>query len=411
MNKRIPFSPPYIDDDVITEVVDTLRSGWITTGPKCRMLENRIADFVGAEHAVCCNSATSGLMLALSWFGIGPGDEVVVPAYTYCATALAVVHLGARPVLADVEDDFNLSPRTIRGLINERTKAVIGVDIAGWPCDYPAIRDLLASPQITASFQPRTDEQRALGRILLVSDAAHALGATLDGEPLGTQADFTVFSFHAVKNLTTAEGGCVVPGKQLQPGSDEVSARLRLMAFSGQTRDAFAKTQTANWRYDIVLPGFKMNLPDVCAAIGLAQLRRYESELLPRRRRIVDRYYNAFSSLPWAWLPPVKDARRSSSRHLFMLRIRGLDEAERDRMLDYCFERGVSVNVHFRPLPQLTYFRNTGHREADTPNSVRLSACEITLPVYPQLTDADIDLIVATVCEAYIKVSGVAVAS
>jgi dTDP-4-amino-4,6-dideoxygalactose transaminase len=408
---RIPFSPPFIDEEIVQEVTDTLRSGWITTGPKVRALEAEIAAMVGARNALCCNSATAGLMLVLKWFGVGPGDEVVVPAYTYCATALAVVHLGARPVLADVEDDFNLSPATVRKLITPRTKAIVAVDIAGWPCDYAALAAMLGEPETISRFTPDNEVQHAFGRPLLVSDSAHALGAVYEGRPFGTQADFSVFSFHAVKNLTTAEGGCIVSAESIPVDRDAVFKRLRLMTLNGQTRDAFTKTQTSSWRYDIVLPGFKMNMPDVCAAIGLAQMRNYASELLPRRRAIVDRYREALAAMPWAWLPPIEDERRSSSRHLFMLRVHGIDEADRDRMIDFCFQRGVAVNVHFVPLTQLTWFKENGHSERDTPNAVRLSSCEITLPVYPQLTDAEVDLVVATIRAAYEEIVGAAVAS
>src|SRR5438874_2507871 len=262
----IPFSPPFIDEDTITEVTNTLRSGWITTGKKVKQLEEQTAAFCGVENVVAVNSATSALMLVLHWFGVSKNDEVIIPAYTYCATALAVMHMGAKPVMVDVEDDFNISPEKIEAAITNKTKAIISVDFGGWPCDYNAIKNILEKEEIKSQFQPLSDKQKKLDRILFISDAAHSLGAVYNDKRIGTQADITIFSLHAVKNLTTAEGGLICLNMPPPFNNNEIYKTLRLWSLNGQTKDAFTKTKSGEWRYDIVYPGFKINMPDVLAA-------------------------------------------------------------------------------------------------------------------------------------------------
>jgi len=290
----IPFSPPFIDDDVLQEVDDVLTSGWITTGPKVQQLEHEVKKFTGCEEVVCVNSATSGLMLALRCFGIGKDDEVIIPAYTYAATALAVYHIGAKPVMVDIKSDFTIDPEKVREAITGRTKAIIPVDIAGWPADYDALYSLVVEPEVKAKFNPTSDEQKKLGRILILSDGAHSFGATYKGKPSGFIADITIFSFHAVKNVTTAEGGCVCLNLPSPFDNNELFKKLKLMSLNGQTKDAYTKSKAGGWRYDIVLPGYKMNMPDICAAIGLAQLRKYKKYLIKERQRVALTYDNVF---------------------------------------------------------------------------------------------------------------------
>lgn len=403
---KIPFSPPYIDDDVKREVLNALESGWITSGPQVLALEKLVAEQTQVTHVACCNSATSGLMLLLHWYGVTRGDEVIIPAYTYAATALVVMHLGATPVMVDSGDDFNIDIAKIRDKITSRTKVIIPVDIAGWPCDYNRLFELVNAPDVKAKFNPATENQRKLGRIMVLSDAAHSLGAVYDNKPIGTCGDFSVFSFHAVKNVTTAEGGamCInLPQKDFN--HQEIYRTLKLWLLNGQTKDALAKTNGAGWKYDIVYPGFKMNMPDVCAAIGLAQLRKYTSYLLPQRKRVAQAYSQAFLNYPWAQLPPLHNAKRESSYHVYALRIRGITENQRDQMIEKISATGVSVNVHFQPLPLLTVFRERGYKIEDYPDAYDSYSREISLPIYPELEQNKIDYIVRAVTQAYEQLS------
>lgn len=399
---KIPFSPPYIDKDVKREVLDTLDSGWITSGPKVLALEKLVAQQTGVSYVASCNSATSGLMLLLHWYGVTHGDEVIIPAYTYAATALVVMHLGATPVMVDSGRDFNIDAEKIREKITERTKAIIPVDIAGWPCNYQQIISLVTEASIKNKFTAQSESQRKLGRIMILSDAAHSIGAHYQNKPIGNWGDFAVFSFHAVKNITTAEGGamCVnLPADLFN--YEEVYRTLKLWSLNGQTKDALAKTNGAGWKYDIVYPGFKMNMPDICAAIGLAQFRKYASLILPERKRVFDTYLNLFKAYEWAELPSVNTAEKKSSCHLFALRIKGATEQQRDAMIDKITASGVSVNVHFQPLPLLSVFRERGYSIYDYPIAYDSYSREISLPIYPELDDAKIKYIVEAVAKAY----------
>jgi len=398
---KIPFSPPFIDDDVKREVLDTLESGWITSGPKVLELEQHLCKLTGLGNVACCNSATSGLLLALRWYGVGPGDEVIIPSYTYAATALAVMHVGATPVMVDVGDDFNIRPDTLASKISENTKVIIPVDIAGWPCDYESIRKVIKEPHVKRKFKPSNDEQRKMGRIMLLSDSAHSIGATYKNKPSVRCSDLSVFSFHAVKNVTTAEGGAIIVNLPAQFDSEMVYRQLKLWSLNGQTKDAYTKTNGSDWKYDIVYPGFKMNMPDVCAAIGLAQLRKYEDVLLPERRRVFQSYLNHFSSFEWAELPPYRDKDRVSSCHIFALRIKGINESQRDKMIERMVDLGVSANVHFQPLPMLTVFKQRGYSISDFPMSYENYSREISLPVYAGLDEEKVKYVVTSVTEAY----------
>jgi dTDP-4-amino-4,6-dideoxygalactose transaminase len=400
----IPFSPPYIDEDVKREVLDTLNSGWITSGPRVLALEKSVAEFTGVEAVACCNSATSGLMLLLHWYGVTRGDEVIIPAYTYAATALVVMHVGATPVMVDSGPDFNMDVEKIREKITSKTKVIIPVDIAGWPCDYDKIYALANNPEIKSKFVASTENQKKLGRIMVLSDAAHSIGAMYQNKPIGTWGDFAVFSFHAVKNITTAEGGAMCINLPAPFNKQEVYKQLKLWSLNGQTKDALAKTNGAGWKYDIVYPGFKMNMPDICAAIGLAQLRKYKSQLLVERKRVFDVYTKLFSAFLWAELPPTDTGEKKSSCHLYALRIKMISESQRDQMIELISGTGVSVNVHFQPLPLLTVFKERGYQISEYPRAYDSYAREISLPIYPELDTAKLNYIVDAVVNAYQKV-------
>ncbi len=344
---QIPFAPPFIDDDVKQEVLDTLNSGWITSGPKVLALEKVVAESIGLEHVACCNSATSGLMLLLHWYGVTKGDEVIIPVYTYAATALVVMHLGATPVMVDCDNDFNIDVDQLRNKITERTKVIVPVDIAGWPCNYEAIIKVVKEESVLKKFSAQTEHQKKLGRIMVLSDAAHSYGAEYQNKKIGNWGDFSVFSFHAVKNMTTAEGGAMCINLPAPFNRQEVYKQIKLWSLNGQNKDALAKTNGAGWKYDIVYPGFKMNMPDICAAIGLAQARKYYTLILPERKRVFDEYVRLFSEHTWAELPPMDNEEKKSSYHLFALRIKSISEQQRDEMINKITSYGVSVNVHF----------------------------------------------------------------
>lgn len=399
--KTIPFSPPYIDDDVINEVIDTLKSGWITTGPKVKKLEKEIARLGGIEHVLCVNSATSGLIIALKWFGIGHGDEVIVPSYTYSATALAVYHIGAKPIMVDVLDDFTIDPIKLRKAITNRTKAIIPVDIAGWPAHYNEINQVVKEPDIEALFIPSSEEQKKLNRILVISDAAHSIGAIYKNTPTGSLVDLTVFSLHAVKNITTAEGGAICIGLPKSFNHSEVYSKLKLMCLNGQTKDAYSKSEAGGWKYDIVLPGYKMNMPDVCAAIGLGQIRKYKTKILPERKIIAERYNKLLCKYNWAQLPILLDKQTESSYHLYALRIKGISELQRDEMIKFISDHQISVNVHFIPMPMLSFFKALGYSIKDHEVAYDNYSREISLPIYPQLSNDQVNYIVEIVLKAY----------
>ena len=394
---QIPFSPPYIDQSVIEEVTGSLRSGWITTGPKVKALENIVAQFCGVENALAVNSATSAMMLVLHWFGVSRGDEVIVPAYTYCATALAAMHIGATLVMVDVKEDFTIDPATVAKAITPKTKAIITVDFGGWPCDYDSIYTLVNDDKIKNIFTPNSENQKTLNRILILADAAHSLGAVYKNKKSGTIADITVFSFHAVKNITTAEGGVITFNMPAPFNNKIIYDTLRLWSLNGQTKDAFTKSTAGGWKYDIVYPGFKMNMPDVLAAIGFAQMKKYAAHLLPARKNIFELYNEAFKKFDWAIVPPFAKEGCQSSYHIYPLRIKNISEADRDKIIELIFAKGISVNVHFIPMPMLSVFKNAGFHIKDFPVSYSLYANEITLPLYPQLTTEQCRYVINTV--------------
>jgi dTDP-4-amino-4,6-dideoxygalactose transaminase len=401
---KIPFSPPFVDDDIIFEVVDSLSSGWITSGPKVKALEEEICKLTGVSRSVCVNSWTSGAILVLKWFGIKEGDEVIVPAYTYSATALAVLHCGAKPVMVDITNDFTIDVNAIEKAITSKTKVIMPVDIAGWPCDYDAINRLVNKGSVKNQFIAESDKQALLGRILVISDAAHSIGAFYKGSPAGKLTDLTIFSFHAVKNITTAEGGAICLNLPNSFDNEEECKLMKLYTLNGQNKDAFTKSQAGGWKYDILFAGLKVNMPDVCAAIGLAQIRKYESLLLKERERVARSYHTFFSKHELFELPPFGDANRKSCFHLYALRLKKCTEVQRDLIIEEITQKGVAVNVHFIPMPMLTLFKNLGYNIEDYPVSYDNYSREISLPIYPQLTNEQIDYICEVVLASYMKV-------
>lgn len=398
---KIPFSPPYINDAVINEVVDSLNSGWITSGPKVKALEEEIKKLSDAKAVLCVNSWTSGAIMMLRWLGVKEGDEVIVPAYTYSATALAVLHAGAKPVMVDSGKDFNISVDEIRKAITSKTKAIIPVDIAGFPCDYDRIMTLVQEKKIKDIFQATSPIQEKLGRILVLNDAAHSLGARYNKkQKTGCQTDIAIFSLHAVKNITTAEGGAICFNLPKPFDNEILYADMRMMSLNCQTKDAFSKSKAGGWRYDIIGLGMKINMADINAAIGLAQIREYPTLLL-ERKRVFNAYSNAFSKCDWAIMPPSISEEKESSYHIYALRIKECTEEQRDAMIDEIAKSDVAVNVHFIPMPMLSFFSQLGYDMKKYPQAYDNYKCEISLPIYPQLDDEKVKFIIKTVIKAY----------
>ncbi len=396
----IPFSPPRIDQKVIDEVTAALKSGWITTGPRTKQFEKMISAYCGHESTLCVNSGSSGLELMLRWFGVGEGDEVIVPAYTYSATANVVVHCGAKPIFVDSGTDFNIDTKKIRQAITPATKVVIPVDLAGFPCDYVEINKCVRDNVIRKMFTPKTQEQEMLGRILVLSDAAHSIGARYQGKKTGTLTDISVFSFHAVKNMTTAEGGAVCLNLPEPFNNEEIYKYLCIKSLHGQTKDALAKTKAGNWQYDVIEAGYKYNMTDIQAAMGIVELQRYDKDMLVRRKQIFDLYSQGFANKDWAILPPYETAEKTSSYHVYLLRIKRIDEVQRNSIISRIFDRQVSVNVHFIPLPMLSYYKNAGYTIDDYPVSYENFSHVITLPVYYDLNDKQVQTVISTVIES-----------
>lgn len=381
---NIPFSPPDISEAEIQEVASALRSGWITTGPKTKELERQVAAFCGVNRAVCLNSQTACAEMALRVLGVGPGDEVIVPAYTYTASASVVCHVGAKLVLVDCQkDSFEMDYDQMRRKINERTKAVIPVDLGGVPCDYDRIFEIVEEKR--SLFRPKGAIQTALGRVAVMADTAHAFGAARKGRPAGSLADFSSFSFHAVKNFTTAEGGALTWNPIAGVPDEEIYHQLQLLSLHGQSKDALAKTQLGAWEYDIVGPWYKCNMTDVAAAMGLAQMKRYPG-MLERRKQIIERYDAAFCPLGVEVLPHYTGEHQSSG-HLYITRVPGITLEQRNDIIVKMAQRGIACNVHYKPLPMHTAYKALGFAMGDFPNAYARFANEITLPLHTCLTD------------------------
>lgn len=396
----IPFSPPRMDQKIIDEVIDTLKSGWITTGPKVKKFEEMLTEYAGHKATLCTNSGSGGLELMLKWFGVKEGDEVIVPAYTYVATANVVVHCGAKVVFVDVNEDFNISVKAIRNAITEKTKVIMPVDLAGFPCDYDEINSLVNEPEIKSKFSPQSEQQKKLDRILVLSDAAHSLGAIYKGEKVGNLTDATVYSFHAVKNLTTAEGGAICLNLPEPFDNTEVYKYLKVKSLHGQSKDAFSKVQIGGWKYDVTEPGYKYNMTDIAAAMGLVELQRYDADMLVRRKQIFDQYANAFSKYEWAQIPEYESKEKLSSYHVFLIRIKACSESHRDQIVQKIYDKGVAVNVHFIPLPMMTYYKGQGNKIENFPVSFDNYSRVISLPVYYHLNDDQVKTVIKTVIDS-----------
>ena len=398
-NKRnILFSPPDITQSEIDEVVDTLKSGWITTGPKTKLFEKKIAEYCNTDRAVCLNSATAALESTLRLLEIGKGDEVIAPAYTYTASVSVVEHVGAKIVLVDCKkDSFEMDYSKIGEYVNENTKAIIGVDLAGKIADYESLFKI--ANDYKTLFKPNNEIQKAIGRIAIIADGAHSFGASKNGKKSGSIADFTTFSFHAVKNLTTGEGGAVTWKSIEGIDNQDLYKKYMLLSLHGQSKDALAKTKLGSWEYDIKIPGYKCNMTDIMASIGLAQLERY-NKILKRRKEIIQKYNNAFEKFDnlIQILDHYTDT-SSSSGHLYLTRILNIDENRRNDIIIELAKRGVPTNVHYKPLPMMTAYKNIGFDISDFPNAYDMYKNEITLPLHTLLTDEDIEYIIENVID------------
>lgn len=393
---NISFSPPDMSDMEIQEVADTIKSGWITTGPKTKELERQIAKYVGVNRCVCLNSQTACGEMALRVLGIGAGDEVIVPAYTYSASASIVDHVGAKIVFVDVQEGcLEMDYDKMEAAITEKTKAIIPVDLGGVPCDYDKIFAVVEKKK--ALFQPKNEIQKAIGRVAVCADTAHAFGASWHGKMCGSIADFSSFSFHAVKNFTTAEGGALT--WRTIPGIDDedIYHKLQLLSLHGQSKDALAKTKLGAWEYDIVGPWFKCNMTDIMAGIGLAQMKRYPG-MLARRKEIIARYDAAFKPLGIEVLDHYNDEYQSSG-HLYITRIPGAGLEERQEIIVKMAEAGIATNVHYKPLPMMTAYKNLGFDIKDYPNAYKRFVNEITLPLHTCLTDEEVEYIIENYCK------------
>lgn len=393
---KIPFSPPDITEEEVEQVAEALRSGWITTGPKTKELEREVAEFCGVNRAVCLNSQTACAEMTLRLLGISEDDEIIVPAYTYTATASVVCHVGAKLVMVDVQkDSLEMDYNKLANAITEKTKVVIPVDLGGVPCDYNRIFSIVESKK--ELFHPVNKLQKAIGRVIVMTDAAHAFGAEWNGKAIGSIADFSNFSFHAVKNFTTAEGGAVTWKDIEGTDNEEIYHQYQLLSLHGQSKDALAKTQLGAWEYDIVGAWFKCNMTDVTAGIGLAQMKRYRG-LLARRKEIIEKYDAAFKPLGIEVLNHYTEEHQSSG-HLYITRIPGITLEQRHEIIVKMAEAGVACNVHYKPLPMMTAYRNMGFDIKDYPNAYNRFENEITLPLHTKLTDEEVEYVIEKYCE------------
>lgn len=393
MERTIAFSPPDITQKEIDEVVHTLKSGWITTGPKTKLFENKLAEYCGTEKSVCLNSATAAMELILRLFDVGPGDEVITSAYTYTASASVIIHCGATPVLVDVEpESFLISPQKIEEAITERTKVIIPIDIGGMPADYKKIFEIVERKKAEFKSKKGTLQER-VGRILVLADGAHSLGAEYEGARVGNVADFTSFSFHAVKNLTTAEGGAITWKKNEILDSDVLYKEFMLLALHGQNKDALSKMKAGSWEYDIAMPGYKCNMTDINASIGLAQLERYDNEILVKKEKIISWYEKYFKEIKGIIFPKFYLEDRKSSKHIYALRLENKTLEERNEVIKKLAEKGIATNVHYKPLPLLSAYKNLGYDIKNYPNSYDMYINEISMPFHNMLKEEDIKYI------------------
>lgn len=389
--RNISFSPPDITEVEINEVIDTLKSGWLTTGPKTKKFEKKIAEYIGVNKAVCLNSATAAMEMTLRILGIGPGDEVITSAYTYTASASVIHHVGAKIVLVDTSpNSYEMDYEQLSEAITEKTKAIIPVDIAGRMCNYDKIFKIVNDKKHL--FQPNNEIQEKINRVTIVADAAHSFGAIREGKVSGQVADFTCFSLHAVKNITTAEGGAVVWRKSLNVDDEWLYYQYMLYSLHGQSKDAHSKFKGNSWEYDIIYPAYKCNMTDIASSIGLAQLKRYDA-LLKRRKDIIEQYDSHFSTLTLDYLKHFCDNYKSSG-HLYLTRVHGINEKERNNIIFKMSERGIPCNVHYKPLPMLTAYKRLGFDITLFPNAYEQYSNQITLPLHTLLSNSDVEYII-----------------
>ena len=391
---KIPFCLPLIDKDVNQEVLSCLNeTGWLTTGPKVKLLEDEITELCQTSSTICVNSWTSGMLLLIKWLDLDEDDEIIVPSYTYAASALSIINSRVKCVFVDVNSDFTINIDEVEKAITKNTKAIMPVDLGGLPVDYISLNKLLSKESVTSKFNPKTDFQRKIGRPIVISDAAHSIGSLIDGVPTPLFSDFSVFSFHSVKNITTGEGGAIT-FKIFDKLQDELILReLRLLSLNGQSKTAFEKNSIGGWKYDITTNGLKVNMPDLNAAIGLAQIKKYKNILLPERERIFLKYNSILSQFPWAILPTFSVNNRKSSCHLYQLRIEGFEEQQRDELISRLASLDIGVNVHYIPLPMLSYFKSIGLDIKDFSMSYNLYKNEISLPIYNDLSIKSVEYV------------------
>lgn len=393
---NIPFSPPDISEEEINEVIDALKSGWITTGPKTKKLEKDLLEFTGTSKGVCLNSQTAAAEMTLRVLGVGEGDEVITSAYTYTATASVVEHVGAKLVLVDTQEgNLEMDYEKLKDAINEKTKVIIPIDLGGVPCDYDKIFEIVEDKKNL--FKADNDIQKAYNRVIVMADTAHALGAEYKGEKVGSIADFSNFSFHAVKNFTTAEGGYATWKDKEGIDNEKLYKKYQLLSLHGQSKDALSKTKLGSWEYDVVGPWYKCNMTDVLAGIGLAQVKRYPL-LLKRRKEIIEKYDKAFRPLGIKSLNHF-DQNHKSSGHLYITQVPGIDTEQRNKIIEEMAEKGIACNVHYKPLPLLTAYKNLGFEIKDYPNAYNHYKNEITLPLHTKLSDEEVDYIIESFCE------------
>jgi dTDP-4-amino-4,6-dideoxygalactose transaminase len=384
---KIPFCLPLLNKDVESEVLSCLNeTGWLTTGPKVKELEDEITKLCQTSSTICVNSWTSGMLLLIRWLGLDENDEVIVPVYTYVASAFAVINSNVKCIFVDVNDDFNINIDEIEKAITKNTKAIMPVDIGGLPIDYIALNKLLNKESVRSKFTPKTDFQKKIGRPVVISDAAHSIGSLIDNIPTPLFSDFSVFSFHSVKNITTGEGGAITFKIFNEEEDSLILNELRLLSLNGQNKTAFQKNANGGWKYDITTNGLKVNMTDINAAIGLAQIKKYKHVLLPEREQIFLKYNLILSQYSWAILPTFISGDRKSSCHLYQLRIKGFEEDKRDELISRLASLGIGVNVHFTPLPMFSYFKGIGLNIRDYPSSYNLYKNEISLPIYNNLS-------------------------
>tara|TARA_B110000259_G_scaffold152123_1_gene171998 strand:- start:1976 stop:3214 length:1239 start_codon:yes stop_codon:yes gene_type:complete len=410
MNTRIQYSLPLIDKDVELEVLSCLNeTGWLTTGPKVKELEDEISKLSQTSSTICVNSWTSGMLLLIKWLDLEEDDEIIVPVYTYAASAFSVINSNVKCVFVDVNSDFTINIDEVEKAITTKTKAIMPVDIGGLPADYIALNNLLNKESVKSKFTPKTAFQKKIDRPIVVSDAAHSIGSLIDGIPTPLFSDFSVFSFHSVKNITTGEGGAITFKIFNEEQDHLILNELRLLSLNGQSKTAYEKNSIGGWKYDILTNGLKVNMPDINAAIGLAQIKKYKHILLPEREKIFLKYTSILSQYSWAVLPTFSVDNRKSSCHLFQLRINGFEEQQRDVLMSRLAFLEIGVNVHYIPLPMMSYFKTIGLEITDFPSSYNLYKNEITLPLYNNLSLEKVEYIclnVAKLVNEIIKSNG-----